>query len=147
MLAGCVPPPPPGFAVVLCNAVKVNRQRMAVFLLKAKKSSLPSSPARGRRFQDDVTCDNPFAGYIEKPVLVRGYQLGMQRLSGLAHFYCPTDPTKRKQMTTFLVKAFGLVALRQGPTLTSLNAGFWISSRPGCWNLEHTFGLILRRDP
>ena len=101
IVAGCVAPPPPALPSYCPNAV-VNRQQMAVFLLKAKGSS--PRPCAGDVFSD-VTCDNPFAGYIET-LWYAGISSGC---SGFPDYlYCPTDQTKRKQMAAFLVRTFGL---------------------------------------
>jgi hypothetical protein len=100
--AGCNAPPPPALPSY-CPAAPVNRQQMAVFLLKTRFTSgfLPSGC--GAIF-DDVPCENPFAPWIES---LAGFGV-TGGCSVSPPLYCPTDPTKRKQMAAFLVKNFFL---------------------------------------
>jgi hypothetical protein len=101
--AGCASPPPPALPQY-CPADPVNRQQMAVFLMKTWFGS-DYSPAGCNGIFDDVDCvTNPFAPWIE---VLNSYQIagGCQANPPL---YCPTDATKRKQMAVFLVKTFNL---------------------------------------
>jgi hypothetical protein len=87
-----------------CPASPVTRQQMSVFLLKTLIGSGFQPGSCGDIF-DDVDCaTNIFAPYIE-------YLTGAGIAAGCSispPLYCPTDPTKRKQMAVFLVKTFGL---------------------------------------
>ena len=101
--AGCTSPPPPALPSY-CPTNPVNRQQMAVFLMKAWLGT-NFTPGSCMGVFDDVDClTNPFAPWIE---LLSYYQIagGCQANPPL---YCPTDATKRKQMAVFLVKTFGL---------------------------------------
>ena len=99
---GCVTPPPPALPSY-CPTSPVNRQQMAVFLIKMKYANGYFPGACDGLF-DDVPCSNPFAVWIESLV-------DMNITSGCSAsppLYCPTIPTLRKQMAVFLVKTFGL---------------------------------------
>jgi hypothetical protein len=100
--AGCTAPPPPALPSY-CPADSVNRQQMAVFLWKGYWGA-NGQPVQCNGIFDDVPCASPFAPYIE-------YQFSAGVAAGCSAsppLYCPTDPTKRKQMAAFLVKTFGL---------------------------------------
>jgi len=81
----------------------VNRQQMAVFLLKTLYGS-NFSPGPCQGLFDDVPCSNAFATFIES-LSASGIAAGCQADPPL---YCPVDSTRRKQMAAFLVKTFGL---------------------------------------
>jgi len=101
--AGCTSPPPPALPSY-CPTNPVNRQQMAVFLMKTWLGT-NFTPGSCTGIFDDVDClTNPFAPWIE---LLAYYQIagGCQAAPPL---YCPTDATRRKQMAVFLVKTFGL---------------------------------------
>ena len=99
---GCTAPPPPALPSY-CPTAPVNRQQMAVFLNKAFFGpSIFPPPCAG--IFDDVACPSLFADNIEF-LFTRGIAAGCQTTPPL---FCPTDPTKRKQMAVFLVKTFGL---------------------------------------
>jgi hypothetical protein len=99
---GCVAPPAPALPSY-CPTASVNRQQVAVLLFKTYwRPDLVPGGCDG--IFDDVPCSSPFAPYIE-------YQFGVGISTGCSvnpPLYCPTDPTKRKQMAVFLVKTFGL---------------------------------------
>ena len=99
---GCSGGPPPA-PIQFCPDATVNRQQMAVFLLKAFEGSSYVPPAATGIFQD-LPPGNPFAAWAEE-LYDRGVTGGcvpppLQ--------YCPTNPTIRQQMAAFLVKPFGL---------------------------------------
>jgi len=100
---GCVAPPPPALPS-FCPDNIVNRQQMAVFLLKMKESSAYTPPAATGIFTD-VPLANPFVGWIE--------ELYNRQVTGgcvaVPLQYCPGNPTNRQQMAAFLVKTFGLL--------------------------------------
>jgi hypothetical protein len=100
--AGCEAPPPPTLPSY-CPTAPVSRQQMAVLLFKALLG--PNvTPAGCVGIFDDVPCSSPFSDYVE-------YQFNTGITSGCSAsppLYCPTDPTKRKQMAAFLVKTFAL---------------------------------------
>jgi len=100
---GCLAPPPPALPS-FCPDNIVNRQQMAVFLLKMKESSAYTPPAATGIFTD-VPLANPFVGWIE--------ELYNRQVTGgcvaVPLQYCPTNPTNRQQMAAFLVKTFGLL--------------------------------------
>jgi len=85
-----------------CPTAPVNRQQMAVFLLKAFEGSGYVPPACANPTFTDVPCSNPFAPWI--------YELALRQITGGCGtgIYCPTDPANRQQMAVFLVKTFGL---------------------------------------
>jgi len=100
--AGCTAPPPPALPSY-CPTAAVNRQQMAVFLMKAYFGADTGAPICTAVF-DDVPCSSPFAPWIE-------FLVNMQVTAGCSvspPLYCPADLTKRKQMAVFLVKTFGL---------------------------------------
>jgi plastocyanin len=97
---GCQASPP-----LYCPGNPVNRQQMAVFLLKMKNGSAFVPPACTGVF-DDVVC-TPGAGFsdwIEK-LYADAVTGGCQAVPLL---YCPTSPNTRGQMAVFLVKNFNL---------------------------------------
>ncbi|MET0620047.1 MAG: hypothetical protein ABW056_07200 [Thermoanaerobaculia bacterium] len=102
IVAGCTAPPPPALPSY-CPTAVVNRQQMAVFLVKSK--FFDNNPSFCSGVFADVPCSNPFAPFVESIYFAQiagGCQQSPEPL------YCPTDPTKRKQMAVFLVKTFGL---------------------------------------
>ena len=96
---GCVASPPQ-----YCPTNPVNRQQMAVFLLRTEEGSVYTPPACAEVFTD-VACPSLFADWVE--------ELYNRQITGgcLANppQYCPTNPTNRQQMAVFLVKTFELV--------------------------------------
>ncbi len=97
---GCQVSPP-----LYCPGNTVNRQQMAVFLLKMKNGSAFVPPTCTGVF-DDVPC-TPGAGFsdwIEK-LYADAVTGGCQAMPLL---YCPTNPNTRGQMAVFLVKNFSL---------------------------------------
>jgi len=99
---GCSGGPPPA-PTQFCPDAIVNRQQMAVFLLKTFEGSTYVPPAAVGLFQD-VLLTNPFVGFIEE--LYNRLVTGGCDTNPLR--YCPTNPTNRQQMAAFLVKTFGL---------------------------------------
>jgi hypothetical protein len=85
-----------------CPTNPVNRQQMAVFLLKALEGSDYVPPVCSNPTFDDVPCSNPFADWI--------YDLAARGITGGCggNSYCPTNPVLRQQMAVFLVKTFNL---------------------------------------
>jgi hypothetical protein len=85
-----------------CPTSPVNRQQMAVFLLKAFEGSDYVPPDCANATFTDVPCSNPFSPWI--------YELALRQITGGCggSNYCPTDPANRQQMAVFLVKTFGL---------------------------------------
>jgi hypothetical protein len=85
-----------------CPTNPVNRQQMAVFLLKAFEGSDYLPPACTTQMFDDVPCSNPFAPWIN--------ELAARQITGGCggNNYCPTAAVSRQQMAVFLVKTFGL---------------------------------------
>ena len=100
---GCSGGPPPA-PISFCPDAIVNRQQMAVFLLKTLEGSAYTPPACTGVFQD-VLCTNPFSAWIEE--LYDRQVTGGCVANPLQ--YCPTNPTNRQQMAAFLVKTFGLL--------------------------------------
>jgi prepilin-type processing-associated H-X9-DG protein len=100
---GCSGGPPPA-PIQFCPDAIVNRQQMAVFLLKTFEGSAYVPPAATGIFQD-LPPANPFAAWAE--------ELYDRQITGgcVANplQYCPTNPTNRQQMAAFLVKTFGLL--------------------------------------
>jgi hypothetical protein len=85
-----------------CPTNPVNRQQMAVFLLKALLGATYVPPACTVASFGDVPCSNPFASWI--------YDLAGRGITGGCGGgnYCPLDPVLRQQMAVFLVKTFQL---------------------------------------
>jgi hypothetical protein len=85
-----------------CPTSPVNRQQMAVFLLKAFEGSDYVPPACTVASFDDVPCSNPFSPWI--------YELANRQITGGCggNNYCPLSVANRQQMAVFLVKTFGL---------------------------------------
>ncbi len=85
-----------------CPTAGVNRQQMAVFLLKALEGSDYVPPACSSPTFDDVPCSNPFSPWI--------YELALRQVTGGCGgtSYCPANIVNRQQMAAFLVKTFGL---------------------------------------
>jgi hypothetical protein len=98
--SGCQQTPP-----LYCPDDPVNRQQMAVFLLKAKNGSAFDPPDCAGIF-DDVPCTvgAGFADWIEQ--LFHDNVTG--GCSALPPLYCPVSPNTRGQMAVFLVKTFDL---------------------------------------
>jgi len=86
-----------------CPDAIVNRQQMAVFLLKALEGSAYTPPTEAGIFQD-LPVGNVFAPWAEE--LYNRQVTGGCVVSPLQ--YCPTNPTNRQQMAAFLTKTFGL---------------------------------------
>ena len=101
--AGCAAPPPPALPSY-CPTSVVNRQQMAAFLLKSLYGGQYGGGGVCQGFFEDVPCSNPFV-YLIESLYGFGIAAGCQSNPLL---YCPTAPTKRKQMAAFLVKTFGL---------------------------------------
>jgi hypothetical protein len=97
---GCQAAPP-----MYCPGNPVNRQQMAVFLLKAKNGSSFDPPDCTGIF-DDVPC-TPGVGFPDwiEQLFADGVTGGCQVTPPL---YCPTNPNTRGQMAVFLVKNFDL---------------------------------------
>jgi len=85
-----------------CPANPVNRQQMAVFLLKTLEGSSYDPPACANPTFTDVPCSNPFSKWIYE-LVDRGITAGCG--GGL---YCPLTNANRGQMATFVVKTFSL---------------------------------------
>ncbi len=85
-----------------CPTNPVNRQQMAVFLLKALNGFTYVPPDCTNPTFPDVPCSNPFAVWI--------YDLADRGITGGCGGgdYCPADPALRQQMAVFLVKTFNL---------------------------------------
>ena len=85
-----------------CPTNPVNRQQMAVFLLKALEGSSYVPPACANPTFTDVPCSNPFSPWV--------YELALRQITGGCgtNIYCPTNPANRQQMAVFLVKTFSL---------------------------------------
>ena len=85
-----------------CPTASVNRQQMAVFLLKALEGSTYVPPACTIETFTDVPCSNPFSSWI--------YELAQRQITGGCggNTYCPTNFANRQQMAAFLVKTFAL---------------------------------------
>ena len=81
-----------------CPDDPVQRQQMAVFLLKAKHGPTYVPPACTGVFAD-VTCPGPFTNWVE--------ELHMEGITGGCggKNFCPGDPVTRAQMAVFLLKA------------------------------------------
>jgi hypothetical protein len=86
-----------------CPANPVNRQQMAVFLLKALEGGAYAPPACTTATFTDVPCSSPFAPFIYELVR-RGITAGC----GNGTTYCPGNPTTRGQMAVFLGITFNL---------------------------------------
>ncbi len=85
-----------------CPTNPVNRQQMAVFLLKAFEGSDYVPPPCTVATFDDVPCSHQFAPWI--------YELAARAITGGCggNSYCPGNIVNRQQMAVFLVKTFGL---------------------------------------
>jgi hypothetical protein len=81
-----------------CPLDPVQRQQMAVFLLKAVHGSSYAPPTCTGKFSD-VPCPSQFANWIEE-LSAEGITSGC----GTGTF-CPTNPVTRDQMAAFLLKA------------------------------------------
>jgi hypothetical protein len=86
-----------------CPGYAVNRDQMAVFLLRAKHGSSYVPPAATGVFQD-VPTGYWAAAWIEQLAL-EGITSGC---SVTPKLYCPASPVLRDQMAVFLVRAFNL---------------------------------------
>ena len=85
-----------------CPANAVNRQQMAVFLLKTLEGSGYTPPPCTVPAFSDVPCSNPFAPWIQE-LVARSITAGCGGGN-----YCPLTNANRGQMATFVVKTFGL---------------------------------------
>ena len=85
-----------------CPTNAVNRQQMAVFLLKTLEGSGYAPPLCTTAVFGDVPCSHPFAPWIYE-LVARNITAGCGGGN-----YCPLTNANRGQMATFLVKTFGL---------------------------------------
>jgi S-layer homology domain len=85
-----------------CPGNPVNRQQMAVFLLKTFEGGSYTPPACTAASFGDVPCSHPFATWIYE-LVARNITAGCGGGN-----YCPLTNATRGQMATFLVKTFGL---------------------------------------
>jgi hypothetical protein len=76
---------------------------MAVLLIKTLYGPSYPPPSCNGIF-DDVPCPGAFTNYIE---FLYTSQIAAG-CSSAPSLYCPTDPTRRKQMAAFLAKTFSL---------------------------------------
>jgi len=85
-----------------CPTNPVNRQQMAIFMLKAFEGSDYLPPDCTVASFGDVPCSHPFSGWI--------YELVARQVTAGCGGgnYCPTNVVNRQQMAAFLVKMFGL---------------------------------------
>ncbi|RPJ62384.1 MAG: hypothetical protein EHM23_03335 [Acidobacteria bacterium] len=91
--AGCA-----GNVRSFCPESVVERQQMAVFLLKAMEGAAYQPPAAAGLFAD-VDSSSPFAPWIEE-VWRRGLTAGCGQ-----NLFCPTAPVTREQAAVLLLKA------------------------------------------
>ena len=91
-----------------CPGDTVNRQQMAVYLLKAKFGASYTPPACATVFED-VACPSQFADWIEE--LYNEGVTGGCSTSPL--LYCPTSLNSRGQIAVFLVKTFGMMIYKR----------------------------------
>lgn len=86
-----------------CPSANVERQQMAVFLLRAQHGSAYTPPACAGLFAD-MACPGSFTNWAE--------QLYNEGITGGCHAspleFCPTGNVTRAQMAIFLVATFGL---------------------------------------
>jgi len=85
-----------------CPTSPVNRQQMAVFLLKTFEGSGYTPPDCTTATFADVPCSSPFAPWIYE-LVARNITAGCGGGN-----YCPLTNANRGQMATFLVKTFSL---------------------------------------
>ncbi len=85
-----------------CPTNAVNRQQMAVFLLKTLEGSGYTPPDCTAATFSDVPCSHPFAPWIYE-LVARNITAGCGGGN-----YCPLTNANRGQMATFVVKTFGL---------------------------------------
>ena len=85
-----------------CPTNPVNRQQMAVFLLKAFEGSGYTPPACTLATFTDVPCSNQFAPWIYE-LVARNITAGCGGGN-----YCPGTSANRGQIAAFIVKTFGL---------------------------------------
>ena len=85
-----------------CPTSPVNRQQMAVFLLKAFEGSSYTPPACTVATFTDVPCSHQFAPWIYE-LVARTITAGCGGGN-----YCPGTSANRGQIATFIVKTFGL---------------------------------------
>jgi S-layer homology domain len=85
-----------------CPTNPVNRQQMAVFLLKTFEGGSYTPPACTVASFADVPCSHPFAIWIYE-LVARNITAGCGGGN-----YCPLTNANRGQMATFLVKTFSL---------------------------------------
>ena len=92
-----------------CPTSPVNRQQMAVFLLKAFEGSGYTPPACTVATFTDVPCSHQFAPWIYE-LVARNITAGCGGGN-----YCPGTSANRGQIAAFIVKTFGLPVIRAGP--------------------------------
>ena len=88
-----------GAGTAYCPGDTVTRQQMAVLLLRALEGPGYTPPGCTVQVFTDVPCTNPFAPWIN--------ELAARQVTGGCGdgtTYCPTNPTNRQQMATFLLK-------------------------------------------
>ena len=85
-----------------CPTSPVNRQQMAIFMLKAFEGSDYVPPVCTVATFGDVPCSHPFSGWIYE-LVARQVTAGCGGSN-----YCPLNVVNRQQMAAFLVKMFAL---------------------------------------
>ena len=88
-----------GAGTAYCPGDTVTRQQMAVLLLRALEGPGYMPPGCAAPVFTDVPCTNPFAPWINE-LATREVTGGC----GDGTTFCPTNPTNRQQMATFLLK-------------------------------------------
>ena len=87
-----------------CPNQIVNRDQMAVFLLRARHGAAYVPPMPFQQLLADVPLDHPFARWI--------YQIVAEGIIGTCSsapaLYCPGSAITREEMAVFLVRAFNL---------------------------------------
>jgi hypothetical protein len=84
-----------------CPGAPVRREQVAVLVLKAEHGA-GYTPPQPRGLFADVPVSSPFASWIER-LAAEGITAGCG-----AGLYCPSRPTTRAEMASFLVEAFAL---------------------------------------
>jgi streptogramin lyase len=116
-----------------CPATGVNRQQMAVFLLRSKYGlHFVPPPATGTVFPD-VPLSNPFAAWIEL-LAAEGITAGCGGGN-----YCPTSTVTRRQMAVFLLKS-KLGSSHVPPVATGIFDDVPVSDPAAPW-IEELYGL------
>jgi hypothetical protein len=87
-----------------CPNQTVNRDQMAVFLLRARHGASYVPPLPSQQLFADVPLDHPFARWIYQ-IAAEGVITACSTASAL---YCPGSPVTREEMAVFLVRAFNL---------------------------------------